>query len=220
MTHVNGSTSQYHYLSILCVFSRKSCPRQLSASATWYHSFHVFSSRHKLLFPLELQALKCLGITCFLLALCFIRNLEARCCSVSWWLTQSHTGQRQSCYFCTYYDMILLKHWCNTETWSWINVESRCNVDQLHLQLSKQFVGLDFKPSSYKVHSASKEVFKAWIVDICINLLTPELNPSAQRCLTICFTWEFASWTVYFVNICVKNQQMQQLFIQFINCVW
>jgi hypothetical protein len=25
---------------------------------------------------------------------------------------------------------------------------------------------------------------------------------------------------VHFINICVKNQQMQQLFIQFINYVW
>jgi hypothetical protein len=41
----------------------------------------------------------------------------------------------------------------------------------------------------------------------------PELNPSAQRCLMRFFT----SWAVHFINICVKNQQMQQLFIQFIN---
>jgi hypothetical protein len=52
------------------------------------------------------------------------------------------------------------------------------------------------------------------------NPLTPELNPSAQRCLTKFFTRDFAYWTVHFVNICVKNQQMHQLFIQFINCVW
>jgi hypothetical protein len=51
------------------------------------------------------------------------------------------------------------------------------------------------------------------------NPLTPELNPSAQRCLTRFFTGYFDSWTVHFVNICVKNQQMQQLFIQFINYV-
>jgi hypothetical protein len=30
------------------------------------------------------------------------------------------------------------------------------------------------------------------------------------------FTGNFASWTVHFFNICVKNQQLQQLFIQFI----
>jgi hypothetical protein len=53
-----------------------------------------------------------------------------------------------------------------------------------------------------------------------INPWTPELNPSAQRCLTRFFTGDFPSWTVHFVNICVKNQQMQQLFIQFINYVW
>jgi hypothetical protein len=50
-----------------------------------------------------------------------------------------------------------------------------------------------------------------------INPLTPELNPSAQRCLTRFFTGDFASRTVHFVNICVKKQQ---LFIQFINYVW
>jgi hypothetical protein len=50
------------------------------------------------------------------------------------------------------------------------------------------------------------------------NPLTPELNPSAQRCLTRFFTGDFAL-TVHFVNICVKNQQIHQLFIQFINYV-
>jgi hypothetical protein len=57
----------------------------------------------------------------------------------------------------------------------------------------------------------------------CVVFLNPlmlELNPSAQRCLTIYFTRDFASWTVHFVNICMKYQQMQQLFIQFISYVW
>jgi hypothetical protein len=40
-----------------------------------------------------------------------------------------------------------------------------------------------------------------------INPLTPELNPSAQRCLTRSFTADFASWTVHFVNICVKTNK-------------
>jgi hypothetical protein len=53
-----------------------------------------------------------------------------------------------------------------------------------------------------------------------INPLTPELYPSTQRCLTRSFTGGFASWTVRFVNICVKNQHIHQLFIQFINYVW
>jgi hypothetical protein len=48
-----------------------------------------------------------------------------------------------------------------------------------------------------------------------INPLMPELNPFAQRCLTRLFTGDFASLTVYCVNLCVKNQQIQQLFIQF-----
>jgi hypothetical protein len=42
--------------------------------------------------------------------------------------------------------------------------------------------------------------------------LTLELNPSAQSCLTRFFTGDFASLTAHFVNICAKNQQMQQLF--------
>jgi hypothetical protein len=33
------------------------------------------------------------------------------------------------------------------------------------------------------------------------------------------FYWDFASWTVHFVNICVENQQIHQLFIQIINYV-
>jgi hypothetical protein len=34
------------------------------------------------------------------------------------------------------------------------------------------------------------------------------------------FTRYFASWTAHFINICAKNQQVQELFIQFINYVW
>jgi hypothetical protein len=52
------------------------------------------------------------------------------------------------------------------------------------------------------------------------NPLTLELNPSAQHCMTRFFTEDFASWTVHFVNIYVKNQQILQLIIQFINYVW
>jgi hypothetical protein len=54
----------------------------------------------------------------------------------------------------------------------------------------------------------------------CLNPLTPELKPSTQRCLTRFFTGDFASRTVHLVNTCMKTQQMQQLFIQFINYVW
>jgi hypothetical protein len=45
------------------------------------------------------------------------------------------------------------------------------------------------------------------------NPLTPELNPSAQRCLMRFFTGDFASWTLHFVNIRVKNQQIHHLFL-------
>jgi hypothetical protein len=53
-----------------------------------------------------------------------------------------------------------------------------------------------------------------------INPLMPEFNPYAQRCLTRLFNADFASWTVHFVNICVKNQPIPKLFIQFINYQW
>jgi hypothetical protein len=49
------------------------------------------------------------------------------------------------------------------------------------------------------------------------NPLTSELNPSAQHSLTRFFTGDFASLAVHFVNVWVKNQQMQQLLIQFVN---
>jgi hypothetical protein len=47
-----------------------------------------------------------------------------------------------------------------------------------------------------------------------INPSTPELNPSAQRCLKRFFTGDFAFLTVHFVNVCVKNQQTQNLLVQ------
>jgi hypothetical protein len=53
-----------------------------------------------------------------------------------------------------------------------------------------------------------------------INPLTPELNPSAQRCLTRFSTRNLAFRTVHFLYICVKNQQIHQLLIQLINYVW
>jgi hypothetical protein len=61
-------------------------------------------------------------------------------------------------------------------------------------------------------------VHKPYIIKI--NPLTPELNPSAQRCLARIVTGDFASWTLHFVNVCFKNPHMQQLFIQFINYIW
>jgi hypothetical protein len=52
-----------------------------------------------------------------------------------------------------------------------------------------------------------------WITSL-FNPSMPELNPSTQCCLMKFFTGDFASWTVQFVNICMKNQQIHQLFIQ------
>jgi hypothetical protein len=44
-------------------------------------------------------------------------------------------------------------------------------------------------------------------MDLTLNPITPELNPSAQRCLARFFTEDFASLTVHFVNICVKTNK-------------
>jgi hypothetical protein len=41
-----------------------------------------------------------------------------------------------------------------------------------------------------------------------------------QHCLTRFFTGDFDSWTMHFINTCVKDQQIHQLFIQFISYVW
>jgi hypothetical protein len=38
-----------------------------------------------------------------------------------------------------------------------------------------------------------------------ISPLKPELNPYAQHCPTRIFTGDFISWTLHFVNICVKK---------------
>jgi hypothetical protein len=59
-------------------------------------------------------------------------------------------------------------------------------------------------------------------VYISVNPLTSEINHPPPRATLPdeIFTGDFASWTVNFVNVCMKNQQMQQLFIQFINYVW
>jgi hypothetical protein len=70
----------------------------------------------------------------------------------------------------------------------------------------------------HKLHS---DRYVRSVIQFCmlINLLTPELNPSAQRCLTKFFTG------VLFLEPCIsliyacKKQQMQQLSIQFINYV-
>jgi hypothetical protein len=56
-------------------------------------------------------------------------------------------------------------------------------------------------------------------VQSLVKPLTPELNPSVQHRLTGFFNGDFASWTVHFINVSVKNQQTQ-LFIQFITYVW
>jgi hypothetical protein len=73
------------------------------------------------------------------------------------------------------------------------------------------------------------KIILTWYVTSCMkcfctqerfNPLTLELNPSPRNAAWRDFYWDFASWTMHFINICLKTQQMQQLFIQFINYVW
>jgi hypothetical protein len=77
-----------------------------------------------------------------------------------------------------------------------------------------------FHSAAHNHYSNIRKGIKTLKLHHKINPLTPELNPSAQRCLTRFIPGDFASWTIHFVNICVKTQQIRQLFIQFINYVW
>jgi hypothetical protein len=52
-----------------------------------------------------------------------------------------------------------------------------------------------------------------------VNALTPELNPSTQRCLTKFLLGILLLEPCISLIYPLKNQQMQQLFIQFINHV-
>jgi hypothetical protein len=62
--------------------------------------------------------------------------------------------------------------------------------------------GLNSKKMSWSVP-------QLFLIILCIiNPLTPELNPSAQRCLTRFFTVDFASWSVNIVSVWVKKQQI------------
>jgi hypothetical protein len=110
------------------------------------------------------------------------------------------------------------------ETWnssrSWIlpqNTESVCK----HVLWNFAFLTLLRVKTPFLNSLGGRMWMLNWlIITAYLNPLTPELNPSAQRCLTRFFTGDFASWTVHFVNICVKHQHMQQLLFQYINYVW
>jgi hypothetical protein len=69
--------------------------------------------------------------------------------------------------------------------------------------------------TTISTHLDSHAVWK-----LSFNPLTPELNSLRATLPDEIFIGDFASWTVHFVNICVKNQQIHQLFIQFIDYVW
>jgi hypothetical protein len=109
---------------------------------------------------------------------------------------------------------------CNSGQEIWFDVENIIHIVKPELQIRGWQYLLQLDASS-KIWITE---VKADIRDRCsrieLNPLRTELNPSAQRCLTRFFTGDFAYWTVHFGNICVKNQPMQQLFIQFINYVW
>jgi hypothetical protein len=53
-----------------------------------------------------------------------------------------------------------------------------------------------------------------------IKHLTPELKPSAQRCLTKFLLGILLLEQCISLIYALKNQQMQHLFIQFVNYVW
>jgi hypothetical protein len=74
------------------------------------------------------------------------------------------------------------------------------------------------------ISTVIRKLLNSETFDLCswlsvINPLAPELNPSAQRCLTI-FLLGILLLESFISLICMKNQQMQQLFVQFNNCVW
>jgi hypothetical protein len=70
------------------------------------------------------------------------------------------------------------------------------------------------------VNQCSMTYFTTLNNDSPINPLTPELNPSAQRCLTRFLLENLLLEPCTSLMYAWKNQQMQQLFIQFINYVW
>jgi hypothetical protein len=72
---------------------------------------------------------------------------------------------------------------------------------------------------SYATQNRQQPSWYQQSLSLHVNPLTPELNPSRATLSDEIFYWDFAYWTVHFV-VGVKNQQMQQLFIQFINYVW
>jgi hypothetical protein len=101
----------------------------------------------------------------------------------------------------------------------YLGLTNRPFVTHHNLLESCRFAEVPDGPQSYIIDLLKST---GYVITLCtnrFNLLTPKLNPAAQRCLTRYFTWDFASWTVHFVNVCVKTQQMLQLFIQFINYV-
>jgi hypothetical protein len=96
-------------------------------------------------------------------------------------------------------------------------VGTRCSVPVPKAARSFTGIPLPLPYCCMYVHTSRMSL----VIGKCnVNPLTPELNPSAQRCLTRFFTGDFVSSTVHFVNVSVKNQQIHKLFIHFINYVW
>jgi hypothetical protein len=139
------------------------------------------------------------------------------------------TFRLQDCEFCSLVHSNCLQS-CRKLTNSRKALETVFNVQQLQaiwsgvtckqgneLSGSTQERKISWKSEKYISFLRRCEIYEFILL---FNPLTPELNPSAQRCLKRFFTGDFASWTVNVVNICVKNQQLQHLFMQFINYVW
>jgi hypothetical protein len=74
---------------------------------------------------------------------------------------------------------------------------------------------------TYSLMRTSTRMWGELIFVYWFNPLTPELNPSAQRCLTRFFTVNFASLEPCISFIYAwKTNRYTKLFIQFINYVW
>jgi hypothetical protein len=90
------------------------------------------------------------------------------------------------------------------------------------------YIYIIFSFAVQEMHLISYEKWYTLTLSLLMSCIYIYGAPSKARNLTSCiyiymdeiFIGDFASWTVHFINICVNNQQIHQLFIQFINYVW
>jgi hypothetical protein len=91
-----------------------------------------------------------------------------------------------------------------------------------------QSVVLDYHTIHHLTDTAVTRLASYWtarfryllLTVLSFNPLTPELNSSAQRCLTRSFYWGFCFLNRAFRQYMREIQQIHELFIQLINYVW